>query len=382
LDINTHGLRNYYDVAIAPLMNMYTRGNTNDGGGWNIRFIHHIQSGEYGYPMLFKNFTDEIIPALQDLGGGSGTGALYIQEPGWPEKFNEVPMMCDWGRSQLIIHRLTPDGASFTQVPENFIITDLDVDASGRLYGAAWNGAGYSGNPGKGFVQRYVPKGWVYKPFDNPAKLADGELVALLRSESATRRQAASQELLKRPGSAKAVAELAANKQASLESRVAAIFTYKQMGGAKANAGLAELAADPMVREWALRAMTDRKSQLAGVTKKLHVAALQAPNPRVQVAAAVGLGRLGDSSAAPALLAVANPPERKVTGEDPTPPAIEDKRGRNKKAAPKEGPHATPNSAILLPHVAVKALVDLQASQECVTPLRGRSPGTARGSRG
>lgn len=65
-------------------MNIFTRGNTNDGGGWNVRFAHHIQSGEYGYPTLFKHFTEEIIPALVDLGGGSGTGALYMDDDRWP----------------------------------------------------------------------------------------------------------------------------------------------------------------------------------------------------------------------------------------------------------------------------------------------------------
>lgn len=329
MEVYTHGLRNIYDVAIDPLMNIYTRGNTNDGGGWNIRFIHHIQSGEYGYPVLFKNFTDEIIPALQDLGGGSGTGSLYMQEPGWPDKFNNVPMMCDWGRSQLIIHRVTPDGASFTQVPENFIklaqISDVDVDASGRLYGAAWDGAGYSGNPKKGFVQRYVPKGWRYRKFASPSKMSDQVLVALLHSPSATTRGAASQELLNRPAAAHGVAAVAADKKVALGSRVAAIFTYKQMAGAKANAGLAKLATDPTVKEWALRAMTDRKSQLAGVTKEMFVAALKDKNPRVQVAAAVGLGRLGDKSAAQALLAIANPPGGGEVAANAKPPAFQSK---------------------------------------------------------
>ena len=90
LEEYVHGLRNICDVAIDPFMNVYTRGNTNDGGGWNIRFIHEIQSGEYGYPKLFKRYTDEVIPALADLGGGSGMGAMYFQEPGWPEKYNSI----------------------------------------------------------------------------------------------------------------------------------------------------------------------------------------------------------------------------------------------------------------------------------------------------
>ncbi|MDZ7691453.1 MAG: hypothetical protein U5K69_10035 [Balneolaceae bacterium] len=77
MEVYTHGLRNIYDVAIDPYLNMFTRGNTNDGGGWNVRFADQIQTGEYGYPVLFKHFTEEIIPALVDLGGGSGTGALY-----------------------------------------------------------------------------------------------------------------------------------------------------------------------------------------------------------------------------------------------------------------------------------------------------------------
>jgi len=330
MELYTHGLRNIYDVAIDPLMNMFTRGNTNDGGGWNIRFIHHIQSGQYGYPMLFKHFTDEIIPALQDLGGGSGTGALFLQEPTWPEKFNNVPMMCDWGRSQLIIHRVTPDGASFTQKPENFIrlaqIADVDVDGSGRLYGAAWDGAGYSGNPKKGYVQRYVPKGWKFLEFPDPTKLKDKDLTELLRSASATARTAASQELLNRPAVAKDVAAVAVDRTASLESRVAAIFTYKQMEGARANAGLIRLAADPAVREWALRALTDRRTQLAGVSKDLFVSALKDKNPRVQLAGAVSLGRLGDVSAAKDLLAatmVSNSEESALEG--PKPPVFQSK---------------------------------------------------------
>jgi glucose/arabinose dehydrogenase len=51
MEVYTHGMRNVYDVAIDPYMNIFTRDNTNDGGGWNIRFSHQIQSGEYGYPL-------------------------------------------------------------------------------------------------------------------------------------------------------------------------------------------------------------------------------------------------------------------------------------------------------------------------------------------
>ena len=332
MEVYTHGLRNIYDVAIDPFMNIFTRGNTNDGGGWNVRFIHHIQTGEYGYPMLFKNFTNEIIPALVDLGGGSGTGAMFLQEPGWPEKYNNISIMCDWGRSQLIIHRLTPDGASFTQEPENFIrlhqITDVDTDASGRLYAGAWAGAGYKGSPDKGWVERIVPKNWSYVPFSKTASRSDKELIELLLSESSTARLAASQELVQRSkdSTANEVIKIAANKNAPLHSRVAAIFTYKQIMGKDASSKLSGLIADKDIREWAIRALTDRKTQLKGVTKEMLVPGLSDSNPRVNIASAVALGRLGDVSAANDLLKVSHPPGDEPIAKAPeAPPAFKTK---------------------------------------------------------
>ncbi|MBN8858371.1 MAG: hypothetical protein J0H29_08280, partial [Sphingobacteriales bacterium] len=203
LEIYTHGTRNIYDVAIDPYMNTFTRDNTNDGGGWNIRFSHQLQSGEYGYPVLFKHFTEEIIPALVDLGGGSGTGALYMDDASWSAKYNHVPMMADWGRNELYIHRLTPDNGSYTQEQEDFIslpqITDVDVDASGRMYLSAWNGAGYSGDSTKGFVVRVVPKSWEYKPYPSLGNASVNELADLLKGGSAAGRLYAQQELISRP---------------------------------------------------------------------------------------------------------------------------------------------------------------------------------------
>lgn len=319
-EVYTHGLRNIYDVAIDPLMNIYTRGNTNDGGGWNIRFIHNIQSAEYGYPVLFKNFTEEILPALVDLGGGSGTGALFLQEPGWPEKYNNVPLMCDWGRSHLYIHRVEPDGASFTQTEERFIelsqITDATVDASGRLYLGAWDRAGFKGNPEKGYVVRVIPENWKYQPFPHLSAATNKELVDILKSESATARIYAQQEILIRKyGRATIVAQLkklAESKDLRLESRVAAIFTLKQIQGDKANRYLGVLSKDEGVREFAIRAMTDRKSALDNISDMVLLRGLKDSNPRVQVASAIGIGRLGKSEYAKQLLRHA-----KIKGADP-----------------------------------------------------------------
>lgn len=357
MEVYTHGLRNIYDVAIDPYMNIFTRDNTNDGGGWNIRFSNQIQSGEYGYPVLFKNFTEEIIPALIDLGGGSGTGSLFMDDPTWPAKYNRVPMMADWGRSQVYVHRVTPDGPTFQQKEEEFIklsqVTDLDIDASGRVYLAAWDGAGYSGNPGKGFISRAVPQGWQYKAFKDISKSSVKQLAALLRSESAVQRLAAQQELLKRPAkdAAKAAWGVAEDKKAPLYVRVAGMYTYAQAAGAESVANLVRLASESDMREYALRALADRKPFVAKVPVEPFLKAMENGNAREKLAAAIGLGRLGRPEGAQALLKV------KVPGSFVAP------------AKGTEGPHATPNSAIVTPHIAVRALVALNAVDACVNAI-------------
>jgi putative heme-binding domain-containing protein len=358
MEIYTHGTRNVYDIAIDPFMNIFTRENTNDGGGWNIRFSHSIQTGEYGYPLLFQHFTDEIIPALVDVGGGSGTGSLYMDEPNWPEKYNKVPMMADWGRSMLYIHRVTADGPTFTQKDEEFIklpqITDLDVDGSGRLYLSAWDGAGYSGNPSKGYVVRVVPNDWTYKAFPDLAKMSEKKLADVLKWPSAVARINASQELLKRsakPAEAAAL-KIASDKSLMLESRVAGLFTYAQIAGEGGLPTLAAFTKDAALKEFALRTLADHKEWAAKVSIDPFLQGLKDPDLRVQAAAVIGLGRLGNPAAIPALLQTKVPASFVAPGKDVA-----------------EGPHATPNSPIIIPHLAVRALLALNAVDACVAAI-------------
>ena len=80
LEMFIHGTRNVYDVAIDPSECIFQR--KHQRWYWlRVRFSHYIQSGEYGYPSLYKNFTEDMIPALGMYGTGSGTGALFLQEP-------------------------------------------------------------------------------------------------------------------------------------------------------------------------------------------------------------------------------------------------------------------------------------------------------------
>ncbi len=312
MELYTSGMRNIYDVAIDPFMNVFTRGNTNDGGGWNVRFSHHIQSGEYGYPRLFVNFSDEIIPALEDLGGGSGVGAMFLDESTWPEKYNKQPLMADWGRKAVFLHRLTADGASFTQVPEDFVqisqVSDLDVDASGQMFLSAWDGAGFKGDESKGYVVRLVPNGWKYQAAPDFSQVDLTTLTRLLASDSAKVRSYAQMAILERDNKSDALAnlnKLIANTSLSLEIRVAALFTYAQIETDPA--ALLAYAKDDALSEFALRVATDRLPRLTGSNLPLEpfVTALNDGTPRQKAAAAIALGRLGNQEAAEALLTVA-----------------------------------------------------------------------------
>ncbi len=357
MEVYAHGTRNIYDVAIDPFMNIFTRGNTNDGGGWNVRFIAYNQTGEYGYPSLFKNFTEEILPALVDVGGGSGTGSFFLDDPRWPSAYNHTPLMADWGKSELFVHRVKPDGPNFQQQEEHFLklsqITDLDLDASGIMYLSAWDGAGYRGNPEKGYVIRMVPANLKPEAAPDFKGASSSELVELLKEPNAVTRLAAQQALLQRGEKDAATPILALAKDASLplQNRVAAVYTYAQLTCAEGIAALVELSKEDKMREFALRALADRKNCLQQVPVDAFIAATHDANPRVQAAAIIGLGRIGNPDAVESLL------EIKVPNSFQSP------------AYQTEGPHATPNSEIILPHLAVKALVEINPVDELIEAI-------------
>ena len=207
LEIYSTGTRNILEVAISPLMDIFARDNTNDGGGWNVRFHHFTGLDDHGYPRFYKNFNDECIQPLADYGGGSGCGAVYIDEPGFGP-WNNAPFTCDWGSGALWHHQVKPKGATFeeTRAPEPFIKmtrpTDADVDGMSRVYCASWKGATFNWEgPDVGYIVQVRPKGWKSEPLPDFAKAKDEELVQMLdlsKSQSYRRRIEARRELMRR----------------------------------------------------------------------------------------------------------------------------------------------------------------------------------------
>jgi putative membrane-bound dehydrogenase-like protein len=311
LEIYSRGTRNDYDVAIDPYLNLFARGNTNDGGGFDIRLYHFVAGATYGYPTLFRNFSDEVIPPLADYGTGSGTGMLYVHDSGLPAPYGDALYSVDWGRNEIFRHPLQPKGSTFAVEQESFLTVprpnDMTVDGRSRLYVASWAGGQfrYAGE-NVGYVVRLAHERATAPAIVDLDAANDAQLVELVGSPNLVQSREAQAELLRRGHSAGRMALLETRAGGgSLHGRVAAIFTLKQLGGPLATATLVKLAGDPAVRAFALRALADRRDELANVPKALFVQALADRDPRVQLEAIAGLRRMGATDAAAAMLPLA-----------------------------------------------------------------------------
>ena len=360
MEIHNWGQRNILDVCIDPFMNVFTRDNTNDGGGWDIRVSHLLQSGEYGYPSLYLNFTEESLAPLADYGGGSGCGGMFLHDLRWPTPFANAVYTCDWGRSEVYVHNLPANGPTFDAHQDVFLKiprpTDIDVDGSGRMYVSSWkNGKFAYGGPNVGFVAQVTPIDFTPNPFPNLNKATDEKLVSYLSSPSAVYRLHSQLEILRRGANAarsKALIKTAGDPNAPLYGRVAAIFTLKQLAGADSTEALVALTKQDDVREFALRALTDRKSELKNVPTEPFLAGLKDTNPRVRSQALICLGRLGRKETASAILPLT-------------------KRETQYTAPTKEPLYKQADPGRVIPHLAVRALVATDAAEVCVKGVSG-----------
>lgn len=361
LEIYCSGLRNPFDIAIDPYLNLYARDNTNDGAGWDTRVSLLRQTALYGYTQLFAHFTDEIMPTLGTFGGGGGTGALVVQDTRWPEKYRNTLLTGDWGRSEVYRHELRKNGATFDLGQELFLklprATGMDLDASGHLYVASWRGgeAAVNVGPNVGFIARITPRDVKSEPFPDLKQATTDELLQLLSAPQAVTRLHAQGEILGRDRSVETTRQLvglASDADVILEARAAAIFTLQQLDGKDSYDALLKFTETPEVREFALRALTDRISQLDGLSPQRFVESLSDESPRVRAQALISLGRLGDPSVARSVLPLTSRP-----------------RGSR---MPVEQPvQNQPDPDRVVPHLAVRTLVALNAIDACLDALDG-----------
>ncbi len=373
MEVYSWGQRNILDVCIDPMLNMFTRDNTNDGGGWNVRVTHIMQGADYGYPSRYINFADETMPPMADYGGGSGCGGMYVYDSRWPHGLGNAALTCDWGTSQVYRHRLHPDGATFAPDQDVFLKlprpTDIDIDGSGRMYVSSWKNGGFDfSGPNVGFIAQIVPKDFLPKPFPDVTKLSTQELIQWLRPGDSVTALAIQRECLRRgekPEVLHALMELTQDAKAPLAGRIAALFTYKQVAGNQANRQLKGLLADASIRRWVLRALTDRLNELNDVPVSEIVAALKDADPTVQAQALISLSRLGMGSKQPGATQVNG---NEIANEVLPLSVVRQSDGGVREASVK---HDVADAARVIPHLAMRVLRDLQAEDACLKALTG-----------
>lgn len=322
MEIFSRGTRNILEVALDPLLNGFTRDNTNDGDGWDIRLHHFTGLEHHGYPSLYKNFSDEMVQPLADYGGGSGCGAMFLAEPGFPEGYSPALYTADWGRNWVYRHRMTPNGATFKPDQHEFIgstrVTDLDVDASSRLYVTSWKGATFTyAGEDVGYLIQFKPKGYNAPALPHYAKLSVEQLVDELKSPSHRRRLAAQRELLAQSGASEAqnrLQQFAQDTKNPLESRVAALFTMAlslPMEDKPFAQSMTPLARDTALLPYVLRVWGDRGKKAPFLSDAIVDAAVKSDNPVTRREFAMTVGKIpGDT---PTLRHVF------VLGKDPDP---------------------------------------------------------------
>jgi len=354
LELFARGTRNIYDVAVDPFVNVFTRDNTNDGDGWDIR-LHFLPPGaNMGYPTLYKHFASEHMTSLADYGGGSGTGGLWVHDNEFPEGFGNTLYTADWLLNEVFRHPLTRKGGSYDVKQERFVSVphpaDMAMDGQSNMFVASLAGGEYTyEGDSVGFVVRVSPVRSSVSAPPNIPTLSDVALRTLLASGNAEYRLHAQHEMLRRgerPGVVSGLTSLSGNALRPAYARVAAIYTLRQLVGARSHAALrtAAMSGDPLVRASALRALTDDTKQLAALDPALFVAALADSNVRVQIAAVTALVRLNAGSAAANILPL------------------------------------TAHADATLAHLAINALVSLNASGAALTALNGTDPAVRAGA--
>ena len=334
LELFADGTRNILGTPISPLLDLFARDNTNDGGGWNVRFHHFTGLENHGYPRLYMNFSDEIVQPLADYGGGSGCGATYLSEPGFPDQWNNAPLTCDWGTSALWLQRVEAKGATFRESapPEALVTltrpTDATLDGMSRLYQASWRGPArfdWAG-PDSGYIVRVTPKGYTPEPLPDFGKASDGELIGLMESPSQVRTLAAQRALLLREGNPammKSLLALAGDKAKSLPARVAALYAITQRATDSTSAGpvitaVVPLASDPLLQRFVLRALGDAgldkfPEKKTTAPEDLFSDGLKSTDPRTRLEAIIGATRQHMLKLAPEIAVKLSDPDPIIT---------------------------------------------------------------------
>ena len=279
LEVFAIGLRNPFAIAIDPFMNLFTRDNTNDGAGWDVRVSHLIQTADYGYPLRFANFPDEIMPPLGAYGQGGGTGALSLQDRALARSLSRLAAHGRLGPERGLParpearRRLVPQPIRASSLPS----PGRRAWTSAPTADSTWR-AGAGARPPSTSARRSAssrasprPAGARARP-SIPGRLALAELIDGLCGPNAASRFHCQREIMRRgpsPETTRALTDLASDASSPLHARVAALFALKQVDGTGSHGVLRKLAGEqPSASSRSGRWPTARRSSPASMPRR------------------------------------------------------------------------------------------------------------------
>jgi putative membrane-bound dehydrogenase-like protein len=334
--VMTGGMDNPVDVAFTPGGERIftTTFFQHPGGGQRDGLIHAIYGGIYGkdhnviYDPAHKWTSPALMPVLTHLGAAAPCGLTRYESSVFGKEYQDNLFACLFNMHKVTRHVLVPEGASFKTRDEDFLVsnnldfhpTDVLEDADGSLLVIDTGG----------WYKLCCPTSQLHKPDilgaiyrikrKGAARIEDlrgrnlarekmslEELVSLLDdARPAVRHRAV--EMLGRKG-AEAVPALtdAIRSGKSAQARRDAVWAATRIDAAGARAAVRQALGDPdeTTRQAAIHAVSVRRDGEAAADL---IPLLKNSSLHNRRAAAEALGRLGDKSAVPALLAALGQP--------------------------------------------------------------------------
>jgi putative membrane-bound dehydrogenase-like protein len=330
--VMTGGMDNPVDVVFTPGGERIftTTFLVNPGGGQRDGLIHAIYGGIYGkvhdqiFDAAHKWSGPEVMPVLLHMGPAAPCGLTRFESDAFGPSYQDNLFACYFNLHKVSRHVLTPHGATFTTMDQDFVSspdldfhpTDVIEDADGSLV-IVDTGGWYKLCCPTSQLQKPDVLGAIYRvrrvgaprvldprgsdlsrrPADEVVKLLGDPRPAVQRRAieflSSSEVAGISMGLLR---------QLAAgNPSARMRRNV--VWTLARLGAPEARAMVQDFLRDPdeTVRQAAIHVVGLWRDKTASTLIEL----LQAGSPQNRRAAAEALGRIGDKSAVPALLEAA-----------------------------------------------------------------------------
>lgn len=142
------GYRNQYDAAVNPHGELFTFDSDMEydlGMPWYrpTRLLHVTSGSDFGWRSgsgKWKDYYEDSLPALVNIGRGSPTGLVFGTGAKFPARYQHALYGLDWIYGTIYAFHLTPNGASYTTEVEKFLtgnqlpMTDAVIGSDGALY--------------------------------------------------------------------------------------------------------------------------------------------------------------------------------------------------------------------------------------------------------